>query len=517
MLYRKYRSLKLSELVGQDHIATTLSAAIKKGAIAHAYLLTGPRGVGKTSVARILAHEFNQIEYLPDKHQLDIIEIDAASNRRIDEVRELRETINLVPTSLKYKVYIIDEVHMLTREAFNALLKTLEEPPDHAIFILATTEFHKVPETIVSRCQRFTFKQIAAEVIVGHIKQIAKLEKITIDQAALEIIANHSHGSFRDGLSLLDQLGSLGIKIDGAIARNLIGLATDTKVRSLLKAYRSHDLKQIITEYRQLVSQGTDAVVLADQLAEILREELPKSPDQATDLELLEALLELANARQPEALMEVALLKNHQPQPTKQSATTTPAESKAEAQPAEPKVSSQPPKAPTKPVAKATPKPKAPAKAKTPTKAKTTKAKPASQPKTTKPQAGKAQSLSITDWPKVLEAIKARSKTLYGVLRIAKLEIQPEQLKLSFEFPFHCRIFNTKTNRKILEDVLDGLKLTYGQLEIEQTEDQPKLMPQTAAETEPDDPDKPTSDGNQEVSQAIDIFGGGQIVGGDGA
>src|SRR4029077_6909319 len=143
-LYRKYRSKSFSEIVGQDHITKPLQNAIKAGKISHAYLFTGPRGVGKTSVARVLAHEDNDLEYKDDSMHLDIIEIDRASNRRIDEIRELRERVHIAPTSAKYKVYIIDEVHMLTREAFNALLKTLEEPPAHVVFILATTEAHKV-------------------------------------------------------------------------------------------------------------------------------------------------------------------------------------------------------------------------------------------------------------------------------------------------------------------------------------------------------------------------------------
>ena len=506
MLYRKYRSLKLDELVGQEHIATTLKAALKKGAIAHAYLLTGPRGVGKTSVARILAHDFNQIDYDPSQHQLDIIEIDGASNRRIDEVRELRETINLVPTSLKYKVYIIDEVHMLTREAFNALLKTLEEPPDHAIFILATTEFHKVPETIVSRCQRFSFKQIPVAVIVGHIKKIAKLEKISIEDQALEIIARHSHGSFRDALSLLDQLGSLGLKIDEATCRNLIGLATDTKVRNLLKAYRAHDLKQIISHYRNLISEGTDPVVLADQLAEILRDEFPGSSDQTADLELLEALLELANARQPEALMEVALLKNHQS--TSPAPTTEPSPTRTEPPAAVAPVATIDQEAQATSPAESEPTPKT-----------AKKAQPVKSPKqTSKPSAEADRPLSVTDWPKVLGAVKTASQTLYGVLRIAKLDIQPDQLKLSFDFPFHCRIFKTPANRQILEDILDQLKLTYGQLEINQSDYSPKPMPEPAAETKAGGSDRtPLGDDAANLDQAMDIFGGGQIVGGHGS
>src|SRR6266540_3491740 len=159
-LYRTYRSKKLAEIVGQEHITTALNHALEKGMISHAYLFTGPRGVGKTSIARILAHEINGLPYDDDQTHLDIIEIDAASNRRIDEIRDLRDKVHVAPSSAKYKVYIINEVHMLTKEALNALLKTLEEPPAHVVFILATTEAHKLPETIISRTQRYAFKPV---------------------------------------------------------------------------------------------------------------------------------------------------------------------------------------------------------------------------------------------------------------------------------------------------------------------------------------------------------------------
>ena len=203
-LYRSYRSRSFDEIIGQDHITTVLKNALKTDSISHAYLLSGPRGVGKTSTARILAHSVNELEYEGENLNLDIIEIDAASNRRIDEIRDIRDKVNILPVASKYKVYIIDEVHMLTKEAFNALLKTLEEPPAHVIFILATTESHKVPETILSRCVKLNFKPISNDMIFEHLKSISKKEKINISDKALELVSDHARGSFRDAISLLE-------------------------------------------------------------------------------------------------------------------------------------------------------------------------------------------------------------------------------------------------------------------------------------------------------------------------
>jgi DNA polymerase-3 subunit gamma/tau len=220
VLYRKYRPQKLADVVGQKHIVQTLFNAIKNNHLGQAYLFTGPRGTGKTSVARILAKTINCLDLqdaqacgkcfncltITEGRALDIIEIDAASNTGVDNVREIIEAVKLPPTSLKYKVYIIDEVHMLSSGAFNALLKTLEEPPAHVIFILATTEIHKVPETIISRCQRFDFTRLPIQLIIQKLSAIAKSEKIQISPESLEMIALASEGGMRDAESILGQI-----------------------------------------------------------------------------------------------------------------------------------------------------------------------------------------------------------------------------------------------------------------------------------------------------------------------
>ena len=222
-LYRKWRPQTFKDLVGQEHISRTLANAITSGHIGHAYLFAGPRGTGKTSTAKILAKALNcehgptpepcgkceQCRKITEGSSMDVFEIDAASNRGIDEIRDLRETVKFAPVDGRYKVYIIDEVHMLTTEAFNALLKTLEDPPAHVVFILATTEAHKVPPTIQSRCQRYDFKRITVGEIEGRLRYIAKEMKMEAEDEALSMIAIQADGGMRDALSILDQCAAL--------------------------------------------------------------------------------------------------------------------------------------------------------------------------------------------------------------------------------------------------------------------------------------------------------------------
>ncbi len=294
-LYRKYRSRKLSEIVGQEHVTTLLANAIKSGRLAHAYLFTGPRGVGKTSIARILAYEINELEYSSDTTHLDIIEIDAASNNGVEDIRDLRERVQIAPVNAKKKIYIIDEVHMLSKPAFNALLKTLEEPPEHVVFILATTDIDKVPETIISRTQRHTFRRASKADTIKNLQRIAKGEGATIDADALELIADHSDGSFRDSVSLFDQL--LSGASDKAITSDQViqslGLAPTDSLESLFTATKQGDIATINSLLLKLESTGVAARTTASQLAAKLRQELPSNPSYAN---LLDSLLDVSRS-----------------------------------------------------------------------------------------------------------------------------------------------------------------------------------------------------------------------------
>lgn len=314
-LYRKYRSKTLAEVVGQSHVTDILARSLAQGIIAHAYLLTGPRGVGKTSIARILAHEINKLPYDEENPHLDIIEIDAASNNGVEDVRELREKVQIAPVSATNKIYIIDEVHMLSKAAFNALLKTLEEPPEHAVFILATTDSDKLPATIISRTQRFNFRAITPGDAVKHLKYIAAQEKIAIDDEALALIAARGEGSFRDSISLLDQLRSTADKKTGItreLVEQMLGLAPADLVGQLLRAYEAKDLTTLVKLLDDSEQSGVQSTVLTSQLIQEVRTKLAEKPQF---IPLLDQLLEVAKSSRPHIKLLTILAAHAAPKP----------------------------------------------------------------------------------------------------------------------------------------------------------------------------------------------------------
>ena len=268
-LYRKYRPKELDEVVGQCEVKKILASSLKNGTITHAYLFSGPRGTGKTTMAKILAKMVNCLNPVDGNacgecescknvlNSNDVIEIDAASNNGVDEIRDLREKANLVPSSAKYKVYIIDEVHMLTTQAFNALLKTLEEPPKHVIFVLATTEYYKIPLTITSRCQKFQFNKITNDDIVSRLKEISKLEKIKIDDDALYEIAKISDGGMRDSINFLDQLRSFSTnKITINDVYDVCGQVSNEELVNLFTDIRNEDVEKITMFFEKMNTNG---------------------------------------------------------------------------------------------------------------------------------------------------------------------------------------------------------------------------------------------------------------------
>ncbi|HMR72645.1 MAG TPA: DNA polymerase III subunit gamma/tau [Candidatus Saccharibacteria bacterium] len=459
-LYRAYRSTSFDEVVGQEHVTDLLREAVKNGSISHAYLFTGPRGTGKTSVARILAFAVNNLPYSTDASHLDIIEIDAASNRRIDDIRDLREKVHIAPVSASYKVYIIDEAHMLTAESFNALLKTLEEPPAHAIFILATTELNKVPATIVSRTQRFAFRPVATGRVIDHLAHIAEAENIPTDPAALELIAEHGGGSFRDSISLLDQLGGMNQTVTVDLVESVLGRARSADIGDLVTLLSQKDSIGLANRLKELQTSGVSPVTLAEQLTRTI---LATTSHGKEWYELADRLMNITKAHFPQLLLTSTLLQFAAKPGHKTIASSVTAE--------------KPPVPLEKPV--------------------TIAQQPAPKTATTEPPKPASKATSSPggefNWDKVLSVAKKREAPLHSVISRATMSYDGQTVTLAFQYALHRKKLEQAQYRTQLARLVEDVCGMCPEIRIE------SLGAVQLAE-------------NEVTRSVADIMGGGEVV-----
>lgn len=475
-LYRRYRSQDFGELIGQDHVAKTLENAIAKNRISHAYLFTGPRGTGKTSAARIFAKRINKISSDDVHDEVDIIEIDAASNNGVDEIRDLREKVHIAPNYRDYKVYIIDEVHMLSGAAFNALLKTLEEPPSHVIFILATTEPHKLPPTISSRTQHFPFHPIPRDILSKHLHKISKSEKINIDKEALDLISEIGEGSARDAISMLDQLAGKTEAVTAEQVRAMVGIVHNEHLVKLMEAAINQKTKDMLQLLDEILESGSSPRNLSKQLLDITRQYIREHiNDDGIKLynakRLLSALSSVpGNAPHLAVAIESALLGvSHSSAPQTENEEKPRGNFQQRVQTADAPVKKEKefgasPAATAHPQSDESPETEdgnTVDKFKQETKKKTQaekQEKPTKQKATSntqsKPSEPNKTNAGGSTWVKALSIIKNQNTSLYGIARNADVDIRDDSCTITVKFQFHYRRLQQEQNYVIIKDAL---------------------------------------------------------------
>jgi len=479
-LYRAWRPQRFEQVVGQEKTVAALCNAIKEGRLSHAYLFSGPRGTGKTSIAKIVARSVNceqqeagepcnqcsSCRDINNGNFMDVIEIDAASNRGIDEMRDLREKVRVLPAQGKKKVYIIDEVHMLTTEAFNALLKTLEEPPDSVIFILATTEPHKIPETIRSRCQTYHFRRLTGDEITNRLQQAAVTNSIKLDEEALLLIARRANGGMRDALSTLDQVYSYkGQDISKDDVLDVLGLVDELYLAELVDALLAKDIPGIIASLDLAMSQGKEAQHLVRETAFYLRDLLLYSVmgEKAQLMVVQKAALPQLQRQSREAKRDMILSALRIMMETAEKLRFSEGNrfllEMAFLELAE-LFSGQIPAA-AKPAASAAPREK--------------KAVPAANPQPGKSKAAAAKGEADPAWNRILAGVKEKRVPTYALLAQGSLlGIKENTMYIGYKkgFNFHKEKMQEKANREILEGVLRDLYQKTIELEFILLEDE---------------------------------------------
>ena len=479
-LYLKWRPKDFDDVVGQSHVTRTLRNACRSQRIAHAYLFAGPRGTGKTSIARILAKALNCLaeperrpcnqchvcQAINQGRFLDLIEIDGASNRGIDEIRDLRERVNFRPNEGRYKVYIIDEVHMLTREAFNALLKTLEEPPEYVVFVFATTEVWRIPATIRSRTQRFDFRPIKLALVESRLRHICEAENIGREDQALSLIARQATGSLRDAISMLDQIASIGegmVTLD--LVRSVLGTAPDEAAEQLLGFLLGGDLAPALELLSQLSAEGFDMRQFAQDVLALSRAmlllRLGVRPETDLTSETLAKLSDMAGKQEPETLLKLARAFGQAAEQVRYSLLPQlPLElalveaSNLLALPARQALVSSQPMRPKPDALPLSPRPPQPAQVQKPT-------SPAPAVSEASPQQPVTLERLRKLWPKVEAKVQRRDRTLEPLLHAAELvKLEAGTVTIAFAYPFHCACFSGAEEKGIL---LEALREVTGQ------------------------------------------------------